>query len=168
MCVDSRAINKITIEYRFPILRLDDILDMLVGFMIFLKIDFKNGYHQIRIWWGDKWKKAFKTKDGLYEWFLMPFGFKQLHQALSCDLWMRYNVIFLGNLLLFIYFDDILFYSQSHEEHEEHLRQSRKVLAFNFPENSATSMLTFFCHDFTWSLQVSLYPYYDGYLLVYP
>jgi len=123
LCVDYRALNKQTVKNTYPLPRIDELLDRLHGAVIFSKIDLRSGYHQIRVHEFDIPKTAFRTRYGLYEFTVLPFG---LCNAPATFMRLM-NDIFRDELdrCALIYLDDILIFSPSVEQH---LRDIRTIL----------------------------------------
>jgi hypothetical protein len=120
MCVDYRSLNDVTVKNKYLLPRIEDLFDQMRGARVFSKIDLRSGYHQMKIRLSDIPKTAFSTRYGLYEFIVMSFG---LTNAPTYFMNMM-NTVFMEYLDIFVmvFIDDILIYSKSDSDHEEHLR----------------------------------------------
>jgi hypothetical protein len=120
LCVEYRPLNAITIKNKYPLLCINILFDQVVGAQVFSKIDLRSDYHQIKIRAEDIPKTAFTKRYGIYEYLVISFG---LTNAPAHIMYLM-NSIFMPKLDKFIvvFIDDILIYSKSMKEHEEHLR----------------------------------------------
>ena len=126
MCIDYRALNHITTKNKYPLPRIDDLLDNLAGATCFSSLDLTSGYHQLVLQDSDVPKTAFNTHVGKYEYKVLPMGLANapavfqsaMHRVFSRQL----------NRFVCVYLDDILVFSRNEEEHLAHLEQVLQVL----------------------------------------
>jgi hypothetical protein len=120
LCVDYQLLNVITIKKKYPLPCIDLLFSQLAGVQVFSKIDLCSSYHQIKIHSEDIPKMAFSMRYGLFVYLVLSFG---LMNALANFMYLR-NSVFMPELdkSIMVFTDDIIVYSKSMEEHEEHLQ----------------------------------------------
>jgi transposase InsO family protein len=129
LCVDYRGINRVTIPNRYPLPLMQELQDRIQGAQWFTKMDLKNGFHLIRIREGDEWKTAFRTRYGLYEFLVMPFGL--MNAPATFQDMMNHIFRDIIDLGLLVYMDDLLIYAKTTEEHDNIVREVLKRLQSN-------------------------------------
>ena len=130
MCVDFRALNAVTKKNGYPLPRIQECCDLIGRAKYLSKIDLTQGYYQIRVDKADREKTAFNTREGKYEYLAMPFGLANapatfqslMNRILRGPIQGKYTVVYL---------DDIVIFSNSLEEHEQHLTEVFKILREN-------------------------------------
>jgi hypothetical protein len=129
MCVDYRSLNKVTIKNKYPLPRIEDLFDQMKEASMFSNIDLRSGYHQQKIRESNIPKTAFRTRYVLYEYTVMSFG---LTNAPAYCMYLM-NKVFMEYLDKFVvvFIDDILIFSKTEEEHEEHIRLVLEKLRSN-------------------------------------
>ena len=118
LCIDYRQLNKVTVSNKYQLPRIDDLFDKLQGANIFSKIDLTSGYHQLKFKEIDVPKMAFRTCYGHCEFLIMPLGLINAPAAFM-NLMNRVFQKYLDKFVI-VFIEDILVYSRSKEEHEEH------------------------------------------------
>jgi len=129
LCVDYRQLNNLTIKNKYPLPRIDDLMDQLHGATMFSKINLRSGYHQIRVKSDDVQKTALRSRYRHYEYVVMPLRVTNT-PALFMDYMNRIFRPFLDKFMV-VFINDILIYSRTHEEHAEHLRAVLSILREN-------------------------------------
>jgi transposase InsO family protein len=121
LCVDYRGLNSITVKNRYPLPLITEIMDRVTGANYFSKIDLKDAYYRIRIKAGDEWKTAFRTRYGHYEFLVVPMGLTNAPATFQA--YINQALHGLVDDFCIVYLDDILIFSKTKEEHDEHLQR---------------------------------------------
>ena len=129
MCIDYRALNKVTVRNSWPLPRIEDLLDKLAKAKVFTSLDLAQGYHQFAVAESDIPKTAFKTHTGLFEYTVLPFGLTNAPATFSRKMHELFQKYMVGpGAFVLIYLDDILIFSERVQDHLDHVAKTLQVL----------------------------------------